>query len=101
MGVGVPVGIDVGKGVEVAVGARVTIGRGVTFGWGGGLTHAASPIDQRISQDHFATFTTCTCLPKKDCLYLWVDFRFSNVTCSTPATYFSGAVFGVPAALLK
>ena len=60
---GVLVGVDVGSGVEVAVGARVSIGRGVASGWGGVLTHAARPIDQRISQDHFAIFTGHTRSP--------------------------------------
>ncbi len=61
VGVGVLVGIDVGSGVEVAVGTRVSIERGVDSGWGGVLTHAARPIDQRISQDHFVIFTAHTC----------------------------------------
>ena len=60
---GVLVGIDVGRGVAMAVGARVSIGRGVASGWGGVLTHAARPIDQRISQDHFAIFTAHTRSP--------------------------------------
>ncbi len=58
--VGVPVGSVVGRGVEVAVGARVSLGRGVASGWGGVLTHAARPIGQRISQNHFAIFTAHT-----------------------------------------
>jgi hypothetical protein len=54
------VGIEVGSGVAVAVGTRVSIGRGVISGPGGVLTHAANPIDKKISHNQRETFTTHT-----------------------------------------
>ena len=59
---GVTVGVDVGSGVEVevAVGMCVSIGLSVACGRGGVLTHAARPINQKISHDRFAIFTAHT-----------------------------------------
>lgn len=59
MGVGVGAGVEVAVGceVEVTVGVSVSIGCGVAGGWGGVLTHAANPINKRISQKHFALLT--------------------------------------------
>jgi hypothetical protein len=56
------VGVDVENGVtiEVTVGICVSIERGVICGCGGVLTHAANPINKRMSHDHFAIFTTRT-----------------------------------------
>ena len=96
VGVGMSVGVDVSDGDKRAVGARVSIGRGVTSGWGGGLTHAARPIDQRISQDHFATFTTRAPYQVRT-VGSFGRFPIFDVTCSTLAGCFSGALFSMPA----
>jgi hypothetical protein len=62
VGVGTSVGVEVGSSVAVAeiVGGCVSIGRGVAGGCGGVLTHAANPINKRMSHDQFAIFTTHT-----------------------------------------